>query len=1135
MSVQLVLGSSGAGKSHFIFSNIINDAIEHPKNHYIVIVPEQFTMQTQKEIVSMHPMHGTTNIDIVSFERLAYRVFDELNFIPKDVLEDVGKSMVIRKIVEENKDNLQVFSGSIHKPGFIEEVKSLLSEFYQYQIGEDELTAILTKIRPDTMLYGKLSDMQVVLGGFEEFMEGHFIAAEQLLFVLAQKIVESDVMKDSVICIDGFTGFTPIQYNLLGELFQSTSKVMITVTIDPKIYNQKVTKDYELFALSKRTIEKIKDTAKEVDIPMLDSVLLDDTVPYRFLENVELFHLEQTLFRFPYKSYPCEVENIHINIAQNPKEEVRFVARRIHSLVSGKQLRYRDIAVVTGAMDSYSDFLIEGFKRLNIPCFVDNKKSILNNPCIESLRAVLEMIRSDFSYEQVFRYLKTGMTSLDPDDIDSLENYIIATGIRGYSKWKKPFTRNLRKLSEARLEWLNEQRTEFMLEVSTLRTSLKQKKAPVLEWLKAIVTFMQELQFQDKMEKMRLKFEADGEFVMAKAYSQVYAGVLTLFDKIAEILGSEIMPLDELIGILDVGLSETTLGVIPPGLDQIVVGDIERTRLKDIKVLFFIGVNDGIIPKGDSGGGIMTDMDREILLNAQIELAPTSKQSTFIEQFYLYLNLTKPSQELYLSLSKVDNKAKSLRPSYLIGRMQKLFPALIVTEDKEEEELHNLYTRADSVEYLIEGLHRYLEGEDNPLWKELFALFLEDTKTRQLLTTIVGGAFYENQESPLSMGIARALYGNKLNNSVTRLEKYAACAFAHFLRYGLMLEPRQEHTVRSMDMGNVFHRAIEIFSKELESSEFDWNTIEDEPRDQLVSTCVCTAVEEYNSELFNSSARNSYIITTMERIAKRTIWALQEHIKRGNFEPTDFELSFQNYKGIKSTNVELNDGVTMSLNGKIDRIDTYEDEEHIYLKVIDYKSGNTMFNIVDMYYGLQIQLMVYMNTALEISKKKAGGKIVIPAGIFYYNMKDPLVEFDSDDDARMALLKELKMNGLANDSEDILDQLEEGDDRFISIPVTPLKKGGFSKASKVASTQQFMEISEFVCDKISSLGNEIMEGNIAIEPYHLGTKTACDYCEYKAVCNFDPKITPNAYKKLNEYDKEEIWNRIHDEYGKGEE
>lgn len=1124
MALQFITGVSGAGKSYSVYHKIIQESIKNVNTQYFIVVPEQYTMQVQKQIMKMHPRHGSMNIDILSFPRLAHRVFEELQVEQKVILEDVGKSMILRKVVEEKKDQLNVFKRSMNKTGFIEEVKSLLSEFFQYRIGKETIEQIMKELDKSSMLYHKLQDMQVIYDGFSEYLN-EYTVAEQVLEVLSERIQSSNLLKDSVICFDGFTGFTPIQYEVIRKLFHYTNHLLFTITIEKNefvkcFYEEKEITDYELFALSKKTIVQLKNMAKEEREIIAEPYILEG-IPYRLKDSEMLRWLESMIFRFPVKPYEKECHDIQLLEARNPREEAERIGKIISHLVRTGQCRFRDIGIIVGMDSEYESHIKNTMDKLDIPYFMDQNRSILNNPCMESIRSVLMMIASDFSYESVFRYLKAGMSNLAYEEIELLENYIIACGIRSYAWLNKPFERKLRHMEEEELENLNSIRTAFLEEIGELREELAQKENTVREMILALCKFMEKMEYEKRLITYEQYFKELGDLASVKTYEQIYENICEILNKMENILGNETMELEEFIHILDSGLEETKVGVIPAGLDQVLIGDMERSRFPEISHMFIVGMNDGYIPKQETGGGLLNERERELLLEKQVELAPTLKQSMMMELFYIYLNMTKPSKQLFLSYSKVDNNGKSISPSYLIGKIKQIFPNI------QEETLsfeREFFTKEDSISYLTHGFEHFLQGEDVELWKQLFCKWKESDEGKEQLEKWISAAFYRNEASNLSKSVAKALYGEHLTGSATRLERYAACAFAHFLSFGLKVKEREEHTIRSMDIGTVFHRALELFSIKLDKTGENFRQIEDEKRDEMVEQCVNEAIEERHSHLFHSTKRNQYAITRMTRILKRTIWALQEHIKRGEFEPKDFELSFQNYPKLQSTNIALHDEQKIALQGKIDRIDTFEDEENVYVKIIDYKSGNTEFDVVDLYYGLQIQLVVYMNAALEVLKNRTK-KTVIPAGIFYYNMKDPLID-RGEDDVERSILKQLKMNGLANCEEDIIEKLEKEDENgYLTIPVKRLSKGGFSKTSKIVTTEEFQAIGTYVTDKIATMGKEMMDGNVAIEPYQLGERVPCTYCAYKGICSFDKKLG-NEYRKLVKEGKDSVLAKI---------
>jgi ATP-dependent helicase/nuclease subunit B len=1132
--LQFILGSSGSGKSYEMYKQVIELSILHPDKNFIVIVPEQFTMQTQKDIVCMHPNKGVMNIDIVSFTRLAYRVFEEVGGYNQLVLEDIGKSMVLRKVVELKKKELGVFSANIKKIGFVNELKSLLSELYQYNIDNEKLLQAVSFTEKKPLLNSKLKDISTIYNGFNEFLSDRFITAEEILDLLSVAIVRSESIKNSYIFLDGFTGFTPSQYKLLEQLMKFAIHIKIALTIDPRENMYKVEEEFKLFYMTQKTIDKLLKIAHEIGIAHEQDLVLKDAIPVRFKEAPTLASLEKNIFRFPYKTYEQAQDNIYIQLAKNPNEEVEFVASQIISLVRDEKYRYKDIAVVTGDIKMYSNVVDTIFGKNNIPCFTDNKRSILSNPFIELIRSALEILIKDFSYESVFRYLRCGLTDIATEDVDVLENYVLACGIRGSSMWQKVWNRKYRNSGDIDFDKLNTIRQSLMDEILPLGNLFKDKTLNIMAYTEGLWNFITKLNIEHKLETYRIQFNENNEFVLAKQYEQIYKMVVTILDKIVEILGEECIDCQEYLGILEAGFEEAKMGLIPPGIDQVVFGDIERTRLKDIKALFFIGVNDGIIPKPNNRSGIISDMEKQILLDNGIELAPTARQNVYTEKFYLYSNLTKPQCKLYISFSKVGLNGKALRASYLIGTIKKLFPKIEIVDEEQINPLALITNKASGLKVLIEGLRDYKDQPMTTQWKELFNFYYTDKAMQQQLLQLIDAVFYVNKEQGLSKAVSNALYGKELVNSVTRLEQYAACAYAHFLSYGLELLERQKHIFSAPDLGNIFHSTIELFSKKLLMDEQDWRSISDAQRDALEEQCVYEVTQEYGESILSDSARNQYMINRINRISKRTIWALQQHLKKGSFLPSKYEVGFASYEDLDAINIALSEDEKLKLKGRIDRLDQYEDEENVYVKVIDYKSGSTQFDMVALYYGLQLQLVVYMNAAVELEGKKTE-KNVIPAGIFYYNINDPIVDKKSNEvsEINQMLLKELKLNGLVNNEANIIKLLDKDFDGSSEVyPIKQNKDGKLNAAA--ASSEQFKELSTYVNKKIKLFGTEILSGNISVNPYKIKDDTACTYCKYNAICGFELNSDSQGYRKFKEYNTEQVWKLIEQDLGKEE-
>ncbi len=1128
MSLQLFLGSAGSGKSYQLYQEVITQSKIEQTTNFLVIVPEQFTLQTQKDIVTMHPEHGVMNVDILSFLRFAYRIFDEVGGNSFPILEDTGKSMVLRKVVSEQRKNLILFGKNVKKPGFVSELKSLLSEFYQYNIQAEDFIKMQEISDKKPVLKAKLKDLLTIYEGFRNFMKERYITAEEVLSVLDAVIDQSEWLRGSVICLDGFTGFTPLQYRLLAKMMKYAKKVMITVTIDPREKAKDNNQEHQLFGLSVKTIHKLMKIAEEagvqVEEPIYGEIKSGYGVPYRFINSPALASLEHNLFRYPYKVYDGIQEDITIHATRDANSEIDFVAREISRLVREEGYRYCDIAVVSGDIEEYGRIVKRSFNISKIPCFIDYKKDILNNPFVELLRAAIVIVSEDFSYEGVFRFIKTGLTGFEKEDIDLLENYVLATGIRGVKRWKEEFTRGYRTRETIDMTRINKIREKFVEDILPLYEVLKDKEKTLRDFTTALYELGVRLNIEQKLEAYRQRFLESGLPLIAKEFEQVYRIIMELYDQMVLLLGEEHCTLKEFGEILDTGLVEVKVGLIPPGVDEVVIGDTERTRLKDIRVLFFLGVNEGIVPKVIGSGGILSDIERELLISNNIELAPTKRQQAYQEQFYIYLNMTKPKDRLYISYHKLNNEGKSVNPSFLIGKLKQLFPNIkMIDEDENNEDVEHIL-RDNGLNYLAEGLRGYHQKVPSDLWKELYLYYNSEEDKNYILTKMVNGAFYINKENGISKEAARLLYGSDLKGSVTRLERYASCAFAHFMSYGLSLEERQEYKLAIPDIGNIFHNAIDHFSKRLDSGEYNWHTIPDEVREDWAIQSVVYAVEEYENSFLRSSKRNEYLIKRMERITVRTLWALCNQIKQGAFEPVGYEMAFRHIPD-----------QALSLQGRIDRLDLYEEEDKVYVRVIDYKSGNTSFDIGSVYYGLQQQLSVYLSAAMGYLKERFQEKKIIPSGIFYYHIDDPIVA--KSDQSEEEIFKSLRMNGLVNEDKKVLALMDKklaGQEGSLTssvksdiIPVETNKEGQLSKRSVAANENQIKAMINYVNRKLVEDGNQILGGDTRLNPYRSADRTACDYCEFYSACGFDSRLPGHGYRNLTkkpvEEMKAEIW------------
>ena len=1134
MSLQFILGGSGSGKTRVLYEWLIHESMEHPGQQYIAIVPEQFTMQTQKEIVTLHPNHGTMNIDIVSFQRLAYRIFEELAVEIPLVLDDMAKSMVLRKVAADKRRELGLYKGHLNQPGFINCLKSMISELIQYQVTGEMLDDMVSQPLND-VLSQKLKDLSVLYEGFKNDMETRYITAEEILAVLCDKIPESEIIKNSVVTLDGYTGFTPLQYRLIELLIRHCKKVIVTVTIDPQAKPYEMAGHQDLFYMSRLIVGKLDRMAMEHNVRRDEDRILSKHPYVRFGGRMELDYLEGHLFRYGTKPYDGEWKEdgaaaLKLYQAVNPQEEIAFVAEGIHRLVQQEHLRYRDIAVITGDLPGYRAQFSQQFEKNAIPYFMDDKKSILQNPMVELIRAAFEILQKDFAYESVFRYIKTGLVWDDMEQADRMENYVIALGIRGFKRWDCIWEWEYRGSQDLNLLELNYCKNQILEPLRHLKEAFSGKNITVRDMAAALVAFLEECEIEKKMLRFQEYFEEQGQFVLAKEYSQVYQLVMDLFDRLVGLMGEEQISRKEMIEILDAGFEEIKVGVIPATVDRVVVGDLTRTRLDHVKVLFFVGVNDGTVPSKKGAGNLLTDKERELLGAHQMELAPTSTEDGFMQRFYLYLMLTKPSMSLVISYTALNSQGKSQRPSYIINEIKAMFPELKALECAAQD--NRVHSIQEGKRKLTEGLKRFGEQPEDPYFMELYRWFYNSPQHKEELKKLVEAASYVYKERGIGNAAAKALYGNILSGSVTRLEQYAACAYAHFLKYGLELSERQEYALAAVDMGNLFHSSIDRCFKQIKEENKNFRDLGEEERRELVKNCVEAVTQEYGNTIFQSSARNAYLAARVEKITDRTIWALSEQLKKGDFEPAGFEVSFSSIDNLGAMKISLSQEEAVHLRGRIDRLDLCEDEEHVYVKIIDYKSGGTSFDLVSLYYGLQLQLVVYMDAVMELEERKHPDKDVVPAGIFYYNIKDPLVEKESgtapdDETIEQQILKQLKMNGLVNSELEVIKHLDREIEKESDVIPVAMKDGVIQEArSSVANRRRFEALKTYVRDKVKAAGTEILNGEIGVNPYQQGTRTACDYCPYHPVCGFDKKTGGYQYRRFKSAKPEEIWAEI---------
>ncbi len=1130
MSLQFITGTSGQGKTSWMIRHVIACAENHPKQQYYVIVPEQFSLEMQRRIVEEHPRHGFFNIDIISFHRLAYRVFDECGYEPAEILEDLGVSMILKKILAEHVDELPYFRGSLRKPGFLDELKSVMMECISYGVSWQDLKDSSLKAEGYPVLQRKLQELSLIFQWFEKETNHRYMVSEEILHVLTDMVQDSALIREGIFYFDSFTGFTPVQTGLLAEMLSASRGIYITATTDHLTAGSDSGEE-ALFFMGHRTIRELTGICRRLGISVDDEISLQQEESRRFQGRSDLNYLERHLYRK--KTVPCMdmPEHIHVTSCLSPDEEADYILHKIEYLVRTRGYRYRDFAVLTGNVEDYASAFERVAGILHIPLFVDVKKNLSYHPGLETIRSLFHLADQNYSYESVFRYLKSGMSRLSDTETDRLENYVYGTGIRGIRMWEQDFFRRPRGMKEDTLHVMNQLRIQFFEETEAFVRTVTKKDCTVQQQMDALKRTMDQLQYEQKLDQYADQAQERADYSREREYRQMYEMLTDLMDKIAGIFGDEILPVRETADIVDAGLEALGIGIAPLSMDQVLLGDLKRTRPSEIRILFVAGMNDGIIPPKVEDRGLILDREKEILSEIGIRLSENLEEKAQEDEFYLYQAFARPKEAIFFTCAEVDRAGGVLRPSWLLNDIQTMFPRLKVKKYGKEE-IRYIFNQEDSRESLYQGIAdvKYHPDVLVPAADMLLHYYWNNSRTREAVENLWMQKDRVRQFLPLDPSRTTDVFGREYQGSITQLETYAGCPYAYYMRYGLALSEREEFRVEAQDIGTLFHTALETFTRKVKESEYTFGNLTDEAQEQFLKSALESAADEKMSDLFRNTARDHYRLVRVERILRKTVKVLREHLAHSDFEPDAFELIFGKKRGMDSSEITLKQGVKMHLTGKIDRVDIFEEDDRIFVKIIDYKTGKKEFSLTDFYDGLELQLVLYMNAVQEIYADRFQ-KQTVPAGMYFYQVKDPMFDREKkDSDKKNAY----RMSGYTNEDREVLQHLEcleDGENRMSQVSVRFKKDGSLYQDSKVMSTEDFHRVGEYANRKAKELGERLYDGDIAPVPYRNKNRSACDYCPYYTVCGFDERLPGYHSRKILAAKDSEILERIRNEVG----
>lgn len=1144
MSVQFVFGASGAGKTEYLLRKVLLEAAQDLRKDFYFIVPEQDTLGMQRKVTA-HPLNtgrGILNVDVLSFRRLAYRVFEELNVRDLRIIDDMGKIMILRRVSGEVREELSVYQRQLDKPGFLSELKSQISELYQYKV-QPEMIALAAEKTGSLYTRGKLRDLSLLYKAFRDYMEKQgYMTEEELLDRLYQLLPDSRLLKNAVLVFDGFTGFTPLQLDILRELLPAASRMFFALDVSADetgmIYEKKTAED--LFYLTSDTVRKLTKLCRETGTALLPAVDLNrydavtgnersaaEPLP-RFRKAPALSVIERELYRYgrsvqeiPVQPDSAAGDAVEIWEASDLRMELTAIAGEIERSVREEKLRYQDFGIILTDPESCRDLVFQVFEEAEIPYFLDDPADLMHSPYAETIRAALEAVDRNFTFDAVLRYLRAlpRGTDAENNEIDLFENYLRESGIAGCSRY------------DAAWESFNGLKEKLIRPLLLMREETK-GAAAVSVRVEAIRKMLAAASAKELVQDEAERLRAEGEQNRAEEILSGIDAADAVLDKLETLLGANAVGRTEFRDILDAGLSEASVRLIPATLDQVVIGDLMRSRFSGQRRFFIAGVTSDAIPKADTGVRILNDRDRKLFLDAGIMLAPDRTENALIQRFYIYRALLNPSEHLVISYALRGRNGKGRKPSGLIGTLKEILPGLTVKKLRNTSPM--LCTRKEAVRMLAEELSSLPEGredqeEHRAMLRRLSVLY-RDPEFHTEAVQLLSAAFTHYTGTRLGTGIAEAVYGKVLTGSITRLELFTGCAYAHFLKYGLRLAERKTYEVQAFDIGNLYHAAIERCFRIAEEEKRTLPDYDEEALAALAARCVAEVSGSYGNRMMMDTARNRYLVRKVRDITRTTLWALAEQLRRGDFKVAALERDFD----------LVRDGIRLT--GRIDRVDRCVDQDRIYVKVIDYKSGRTAFDLQKIYHGLQLQLVAYMNAAIQQTSLQYPGKEILPAAMFYYHIDDPVLPYDAErtgPEAAEERLRLLKMDGLVNTDAEVVKRLDRDIRRESDIMPVAVKNGMVDPARKsVASTRRFRDLAEYVDRNIGKYAAEIKAGEIAVHPVlYKRDSTACTYCPYHAVCKFDPRIEGFSYRNPDSMKPEEIWQKIspEEEAGNGNE
>ena len=1111
MSLRIIYGKAGSGKSNFIFEEINKKIKSGEKNKIYIITPEQFSFTAEKKL--MENKKSIINAEVITFNRMAYRVMNEIGGNIHSQLSKCGKAMLIYSILQNEKKSFNLLNKSDEN---IDVALRSISEFKKNEITVQDLKNELNNIN-DEYLKIKLQDMILIYEKFNLKIENKYIDETDLLSKLALNIDKVDLFKNSIIYIDEFVGYTKQELEIIKKLLNISKEITITFCLNNLELNSNP--DIDIFYPNKITLNKILKLLKKDE--KIEIINLNNL--YRFKNN-ELIYLENYLYNTKIKKYEKKIKNINLFLAKNQYSEIEYVAKNIINLVKKEKYKFNEIAIITKNVNTYSSLFKAIFSKYEIPVFIDEKRDLNQNILIRYILSILEIIIKNYSYESVFNYLKINFLEFDQEDIFKLENYCIKYGIKN-NKFKKDFIYGINEKNKKEINYLNELRKKIINPIINLENKIN-KKQNVENIIKEFYLFLINEKIENKLNKKIKKLEKEKNFELAKEYKLSYEIIINIFDEIVNIFNNEKITLDNFYKIFKIGLKNSNLGKIPGTQDGVTVGDTERSRTHKVKAIFIIGLNDGVFPTINKDEGYFNDTDRNVLKEQGIELAKGTIENLYDDNFNIYKAFTTAEEKLFLSYSSSDTEGKSLRPSTLILKIKKIFINLKEKSDILEKDNYFINEK-ELYENLIFNINNFNEKNNLNNLFLFYKYFKENKNYKKILKNNLEYIKYLKMPEKIKKENIQKLYGNKLNTSVSKLETFKSCPYEYFLQYSLKLKEKEELKIKNLDTGSFMHEVINSFFEELNKQKINVKNIEEKNIEKIINKIIDEKLQNSKNYIFVATEKYKLLVKRLKRIILKALKYIIISLKSSDFEIIGTEVAFDEKNGkYKPIKIDLEDGKTIEIVGKIDRIDIAEDGNNKYIRIIDYKSSVKDIDFTSIYGGIQLQLITYLDAMCKIED-------FIPAGILYFSLLEQMINSSkklTEEEIEEKIKNNFKMKGLILADVKVAKMQDNNLMPSTSSKIIPAymdKNGNLSpKKSNIATKEEFEKLQKYVNNTIKEIAKEILNGNIQLKPYYKNKKTPCEYCIYKNMCGFNSEIFKTEYRFINKKSKEEVLNKI---------